>query len=361
MNFTKATRSNVPLLIGIAGPSGSGKTLSALRLAKGMAGSKPIAFIDTERGRALHYADDFDFLHAELDAPFSPEAYSEALKAAVAQSPAVIVIDSFSHEHAGEGGVLDMHEAELTRMAGDDYKRRDAVKFSAWIKPKAAHKRLIAELLQLPVHLIVCLRAEEKIDLVKDPQTGKLEVRPKRTLAGHVGWIPICGKDLPYELTISLVVAPDKPGVPQPIKLQEQHRALVPLDRPLDEETGRALAAWAKGSGVEPIAGANRGTDEPTAQAPSAPDESRASPSPLTSEPPTASDVPPGDAPAPPKIITRAQRARLFAIGREYGVDKDHIRTLLLELTGSESTAELNVEHYDSLIALIQSRDPVNA
>jgi hypothetical protein len=62
-----------------------------------------------------------------------------------------------------------------------------------------------------------------------------------------------------------------------------------------------------------------------------------------------------------PKTITRSQRARLFAIGREYGVEKDHIRTLVKEISGDESTAELSVEHYESIVQLIQSRDPVNA
>lgn len=245
--FRPAQRRDVPLLIGIAGPSGGGKTLSALKIAKGLSGGKPFALIDTERGRALHYADDFDFLHAELTEPFNPARYGEAIKAAAALEPPAIVVDSFSHEHAGDGGVLDMHEAELERMAGNDYKRREAMKFAAWIKPKAEHKRLIQQLLQLRTHLIVCLRAEEKIDLVKED--GKLVVKPKRTLSGHVGWIPVAGKDLPYELTISLVVTPDRPGVAQPIKLQEQHRGLVPLDRPLDESVGAALAEWARGSG----------------------------------------------------------------------------------------------------------------
>lgn len=249
IEFKEAKRANVPLLTGIAGPSGSGKTLSALLLAKGMSGDKPFALIDTESGRALHYADDFDFLHADLAPPYSPERYWEAIKAAAAIDPPVIVVDSFSHEHAGEGGVLDMHEAELARMAGDDWKKREAVKFAAWVKPKREHKLLIQRLLQLRVHLIVCLRAEEKVDIVKD-EKGKAQVVPKRTLAGHVGWIPVCGKELPYELGLSLVVTPDAPGVAKPIKLPEHLKPLVPLDRPLDERVGRSLAEWAAGGSV---------------------------------------------------------------------------------------------------------------
>jgi hypothetical protein len=246
VEFKPAVRAEVALLTGIAGPSGSGKTLSALYLAQGMSAGKPFAFIDTESGRGLHYADDFDFLHADLTPPFSPDRYWEAIRIAAELKPPVIVVDSFSHEHSGEGGVLDMHEAELHRMAGDDYKKREAMKFAAWVKPKAEHKRLITRLLQLRTHLIVCLRAEDKIDLVKD-ENGKLKVVPKRTLAGHVGWIPVCGKELPYELALSLVVTPDHPGVPHPIKLPEHLKPFVPLDRPLTPTVGRELAEWAAG------------------------------------------------------------------------------------------------------------------
>jgi hypothetical protein len=45
--------------------------------------------------------------------------------------------------------------------------------------------------------------------------------------------------------------------VPKPIKLQEQHRGMVPLDRPLSEDTGRLLAEWAAG-GVAADADADR-------------------------------------------------------------------------------------------------------
>jgi hypothetical protein len=39
--------------------------------------------------------------------------------------------------------------------------------------------------------------------------------------------------------------------VPKPIKLQQQHRLIVPLDEPVNEETGTALAAWAAGAKSE--------------------------------------------------------------------------------------------------------------
>ncbi|MCK9994628.1 MAG: hypothetical protein Dbin4_03148, partial [Alphaproteobacteria bacterium] len=160
--FKPAVRENVSLLIGLAGGTGAGKTFTALRLASGIAGDKPFALIDTENRRSLHYADKFKFDVAELRAPFSPDAYAEAIMAADKAAYPVIVVDSMSHEWAGDGGVLDMQEAELNRMAGDDWKKREAVKMAAWIRPKTEHKHMVTKLLQVRAHLILCFRAEEK-------------------------------------------------------------------------------------------------------------------------------------------------------------------------------------------------------
>jgi hypothetical protein len=247
--FRPAKREAVGLLIGLAGASGSGKTYSALRLAKGLAQSKPFCLIDTEAGRAKHYADQFAFDHGDLHAPFSPAAYAEAIAAADAAGYPVIVVDSASHEHAGEGGILDMQEAELNRMAGDDWKKREAVKMASWVKPKMEHKRMVQKLLQVRAHLILCFRAEAKIEMVK--VNGKMEVRPKQTLTSLDGWIPICEKSLPFELTASFLLLPDAPGIPQAIKLQEQHRPFFPVGQHITEAAGVSLAQWAAGGAVQ--------------------------------------------------------------------------------------------------------------
>ena len=142
ISFRPAVREAVPLIVGIAGPSGSGKTMSALRIATGLAGSARFALIDTEAGRATHYSDRFTFDHGDLRAPFSPDAYLEAIVAAEAAGYPVIVVDSASHEHAGDGGLLDMQQAEFERMGS-----RDAVKMASWIAPKREHKKLVTRLL----------------------------------------------------------------------------------------------------------------------------------------------------------------------------------------------------------------------
>ena len=144
--FVPAVRTGVSCIIGVAGASGSGKTLSALKLARGLAAGddSKIAVIDTEGGRAKHYApspgeapgpETFAFAHADMHAPFSPERYQALIDQADAAGFAVIVIDSFSHEWEGEGGLHDQHESELDKLAGDDAWKREKLSITAWKKP----------------------------------------------------------------------------------------------------------------------------------------------------------------------------------------------------------------------------------
>lgn len=253
--FRPAKRENVPLLIGVAGGTGSGKTYSALLLARGLANGQPFAGLDTENGRMLHYADLFpEMQHGKIGAPFRPSKYADAIEAADEQGYPVIVVDSMSHEWAGDGGCLDWHD-EL--MAGDQRKN-----LSAWIEPKKQHKRMVTRLLQVNAHVILAFRAEPKVEAIRE--NGQTKIVPKASLIGLDGWLPISEKMLPYELTASFLLMADRPGVPRPIKLQEQHRPLVPLDEPLSEQVGRRLAEWAKGgqAGPLPEGGANEGGGE---------------------------------------------------------------------------------------------------
>lgn len=252
--FRPAVREKTSLIIGLAGASGSGKTMSALRLATGLAGPKGrIAFIDTERGRGKHYAPPpgapadpskgtFDFGYAELNPPFAPVRYLEPIKAADEAGHAVIVVDSFSHEWEGEDGVLDMQAGEFHRLGA-----KDSVKMLSWVKPKTEHKKMVNRLIQCRAHLIICMRAQEKVKIEKDA-AGKQKIIAASERPPAERWEPICDHRFPYELTASFVLAPGDPGIPIPVKLQDQHRQLVPLDRKLDESVGVALAAWANGA-----------------------------------------------------------------------------------------------------------------
>src|SRR5438552_7980122 len=104
-----AERKRTPLLLGICGESGSGKTYSALRLATGIqrAAGGDIFFIDTEGDRALQYSDYFHFRHVPFSAPFGPLDYLAAIEHCLKAGAKIIIVDSATHEHDGEGGVLD--------------------------------------------------------------------------------------------------------------------------------------------------------------------------------------------------------------------------------------------------------------
>src|ERR1700678_2154995 len=113
MPFTvrTASRSDSKALIGLYGQSGSGKTMGALLLCRALVGpTGKLVMIDTESGRGSLYADVIPggYEVIELDAPFSPDRYIEAIAAAEKTGADCIVIDSISHEWEGQGGISDM-------------------------------------------------------------------------------------------------------------------------------------------------------------------------------------------------------------------------------------------------------------
>jgi hypothetical protein len=247
-----AVRERVPLLIGLMGPPGAGKTYSALLLAEGMkkvAGGDPVV-IDTEGGRSKKYADMFQFRRADFAAPFRPTDFLAAVRQAVAADPCAIIIDSMSDEHEGEGGVLDWHDAELDRMAGNDWGKRERVGQAAWIKPKADRRAMINGLLQIQVPLIFCFRAREKVKQIKN-EHGK--VAPT-----NIGYQPIAPSEIVFAMDVNCVLPPKSDGVPAwksdkmgedfIIKLPEFFKAMFGAGQPITRETGRALAEWARGS-----------------------------------------------------------------------------------------------------------------
>ena len=74
---------------------------------------------------------EFPLTYLEFKPPFSSRRYLEALQAAADRAEGgVVVLDSTSHEHEGEGGYLELHESELDRMAGTDWKKRERMTFA---------------------------------------------------------------------------------------------------------------------------------------------------------------------------------------------------------------------------------------
>ena len=268
-DISDAVRSHVPVLVGLVGPSGCGKTFSGLRLATGIQRvvGGDIHVIDTESRRALHYTDQFRFKHLAFAPPFSPLDYLAAIEACVKAGAKTIMIDSMSHEHEGPGGVLEMHDAEVQRMGGGDWKKAQKVTMAAWIKPKAERRRLINSILQLGVNLICCWRAQQKLRLVqgKEPEAR--------------GWQAIGAEAWTYEMTASLLLYPGCDGVPalHPEHADERAAIKIPIQwrgqffaRQLSEEVGQEMARWAAGVNDKPSGLTLRGMLEALSAASSA-------------------------------------------------------------------------------------------
>lgn len=265
-----AKREAVPLIIGLVGPSGVGKSLSALRLAAGIAkvtGKKTVA-VDTEARRLLWYADypGLSFEHVEFKAPFGPLDYLAAIEHAVKSGAGQVVVDSLSHEWEGSGGILEIHESEVERLAaGGDWQKRERVKMLAWVKPKTEARRLLNSVVQLGVNLIFTFRAKEKLKIEK----GKEPI--------PLGYQAIADDQILYEMSACLLLLPGADGVPtmKPIEVGEKAMVKVPaqfraiLDNhrgPIDEKLGEEMARWAAGTGP-------RIDDPPQSKATPLPDE----------------------------------------------------------------------------------------
>lgn len=246
--YNDAKLESLSLLLSLIGPSFSGKTYSALRLATGIqqVSGGDIAVIDTENKRAAHYADEFKFKHMPFPPPFRPDDYLVALDECVKRGAKVAIVDSGSHCWESEGGVLEWHERELDRMAGNDWKKRDACNFAAWIKPKQSYNHLVQTMLQMDLHMLWCFRAKKKMEFRKGE-------KPK-----EMGFQSIAGSEMMYEFQLQALLYPGSGGVPEwkptlpgermVSKLPKQFTHIFAESQPLSEDIGKQLAEWAAGS-----------------------------------------------------------------------------------------------------------------
>ena len=190
----EATREGARLVVGLGGVSGGGKTATALQLAWGMANydSRKVGLMCTENRRGRLYSDALKdangkvhkFMIGDLTPPFSPARYIEGIQAFVDAGVEVLVIDSVSHEWEGIGGCEDIAHAGNPKNP-------------KWNDAKREHKSFMNALLQSPLHIIVCMRAREKVKLVK--VNGKTEYEPQ-------GVLPIQEKNFTFELTASMMM-----------------------------------------------------------------------------------------------------------------------------------------------------------
>ena len=240
MSFTirPAMRSDSKVLIGLYAQSGAGKTMSALLLGRGLVGpAGRLVLIDTESGRGELYADvipgGYDTI--SLGEPFSPQRYIEAVQAAENAGAECIIIDSMSHEWESLGGVTDM-AAEIERRTGKSG-------LHCWKEPKIAHQKLLLHLLRSKTNIICCLRAKRKSKQVRDERTGK------QVVVKDDFYSPKQDGDFIFEMQVHAEILAD-----HKLRVTKvSHPALAAIFKDgvvISEETGRALAAWARGGTI---------------------------------------------------------------------------------------------------------------
>lgn len=181
--FHKATKEKCKARVGLCGVSGSGKTYSALKIATAMGGR--VAVIDSERGSASKYADEFEFDTCNDMPDFSPKCYIDAIKAAEKAGYEVIVIDSLTHAWAGTGGALEMVDSAQARGGN---------KFAAWREVTPWHNKLIEAMVNSSSHIIATLRTKMEY-IIEDDGKGKQRVR-------KVGMAPIQREGMEYEFDV---------------------------------------------------------------------------------------------------------------------------------------------------------------
>lgn len=230
LEFKKAVRRALPLQVAFYGPSGSGKTMSALLFAAGLSPNGKVAVIDTERGRASLYSDNRKILAAlpngfdvlELDAPYHPQRYIEAIDIAESGGYKVLLIDSGSDSWDGPGGCQDIAEKAK----------------GMWNGAKLWNKRMMTRTALSDMHVLWCLKAQDKTKIIakEKSDSGKQEYV-------ELGMRPIWEKNNFFPMLLAFSVDP----VSHISTVTKCHDDLWPLftePKLITKEDGARVRAW---------------------------------------------------------------------------------------------------------------------
>ena len=230
MQILKAQRTRAKARVGISGPSGSGKTYSALLFAYGLVGDwEKICVIDSEVGSSNNYAHLGEFNVLELSAPFSPDRYIEAIKAAESAGMEAIIIDSVSHEWDGKGGCLEIND----HLANTKYKGNT---WAAWSETTPRHQKFIEAIVGSKAHIIATSRSKTETTLV--------DGKPKK-----VGTKDIQRDGFEYEMTLMFNIDRDSH-----FAMAVKDRTSLFIDRDpfkLSIQTGEEFRKWLE-TGIDP-------------------------------------------------------------------------------------------------------------
>jgi hypothetical protein len=220
MELKVATRKSVKLKLNISAPSGAGKTMSALRLAYGITGDwTKIGLIDTENGSASLYSHLGKFNTLDMQPPFTPEKYIQAIDICEKAGMELVIIDSSTHEW-------------ITLCAENEILANTAFRgntWAAWSKSTPRHDAFVNKVLHTPMHFITCTRS--KTETVQEGgKVKKIGMKDQQ----RDGW--------EYELTVSLEIDRDTHFATPSKDRTELFEGGQPFL--ITEETGAKIKEW---------------------------------------------------------------------------------------------------------------------
>ncbi len=181
----RAVRKGQKARVALSSPSGGGKTWTALEIATVLAGEDGrLLVIDTERGEASLYADDFTFDTIEWQPPFNPKELAQVIRE-VHTDFSVIVVDSLSHFWKGPGGTLSIVDDNAPK--GNSY--------VGWKVGTEAQDEMVSALTSADCHVIATMRSRTEY-VLETNEKGKQVPR-------KVGLAPVQRDDLEYEFTLT--------------------------------------------------------------------------------------------------------------------------------------------------------------
>lgn len=161
--FKPATKLQKKVRLALVGPSGAGKTWTSLAVASEL--GNRTALLDTERGRASLYADEFRFSAFETHT-YDPSEIPEIVRDADTEGFDTLIIDTFSAYWSGTNGMLEQVN-KVSKSGG-----RGGSNFAGWTEMRPVERRMIDALLAFSGHIIVTMRVKTEY-VVEEDDRGK--------------------------------------------------------------------------------------------------------------------------------------------------------------------------------------------
>lgn len=210
-------------------PSGGGKSYSFLRLATGFSEQLKkldgkehrIGYINTEANRGEMYADKFDYDILDLQPPYTPEAYMDAMDDFIDEGYDILIMDSITHEWSGQGGCLELHAQQ---------KGKDS--YMNWKNVSPRHERFMEKIINSKIHIFATVRGKDAYERVE--QGGRIKY--EKVAYGYDQ-----RKNLEYLFFVSFMIDLES-HYAQAVK---DNTEIFTMNALLSEKQGKELCNWA--------------------------------------------------------------------------------------------------------------------